>query len=125
MTLEGWVDVMYDLMDGAALWAFAYMVPVVLFGGLIIINLFLAVLVQEFDMADKGAYEASVPRGHNGVVYVVEGEVKLAGTTLSAGEVALPSAGRLPLEGQAGTRVAVLHGRPHREGIVHRGPYVD
>ena len=80
---------------------------------------------REVIFPDKGAYEASVPRGHNGFVNVVEGEVKLAGTTLSAGEVALPSAGRLPLEGQAGTRVAVLHGRPHREGIVHRGPYVD
>ena len=57
ITLEGWVDIMYQLMDGVSVFAVLYMVPLVLFGGLIIINLFLAVLVQEFNMADRGAYE--------------------------------------------------------------------
>ena len=45
ITLEGWVDVMYALMDGCSVFAAFYMVPIVLFGGLILINLFLAALV--------------------------------------------------------------------------------
>ena len=80
---------------------------------------------EEHIFPNKGAYEATVPEGHNGLVYIVEGAARVAGVEAAAGMVLLPSSGRVPITGIAGTRVAVLHGRPHREGIVHRGPYVD
>jgi len=53
ISLEGWVDMMYALMDGHSMWVFIYFVLVVLFGAIIVINLFLAVLCDNFEMADN------------------------------------------------------------------------
>ena len=50
ISLEGWVDMMYALMDGHSAWVFVYFVGVVLFGAIIVINLFLAVLCDNFEM---------------------------------------------------------------------------
>ena len=44
ITLEGWVDQMYDLMDGCSVWVFVYYVALVMIGAIVILNLFLAVL---------------------------------------------------------------------------------
>ena len=74
---------------------------------------------------NKGACALVGPSGHQGLVYVLEGEIKMLGAVFKEGDVVIPSAGRLPLEAQAGTRVAHVHGRPHAEGIAHRGPFVD
>ncbi|MGB1699404.1 MAG: pirin family protein [Nannocystaceae bacterium] len=73
----------------------------------------------------KGAYEFVIPPGHAGLVYVLEGEVSVHGEVCKEGDVTIPSPGRLPVEAQAGTRLALVHGLPHGEKILHRGPYVD
>merc|ERR1719502_2407869 len=58
ISLEGWVDMMYALMDGHSVLVFIYFIAVVLFGAIIVINLFLAVLCDNFEMADTdGAVE--------------------------------------------------------------------
>jgi len=55
ITLEGWVDVMYALQDGfQPVWVPPiYQVMIVLLGALIVMNLFLAVLADNFAMADN------------------------------------------------------------------------
>jgi len=53
ISLEGWVDVMYTVMDGSGLFSFIYFLVVIILGALIVINLFLAVLCDNFNMADS------------------------------------------------------------------------
>ena len=53
ISLEGWVDMMYQLMDGCSMFVFVYFILLVLFGAIIVMNLFLAVLCDNFEMADK------------------------------------------------------------------------
>ena len=53
ISLEGWVDMMYQLMDGVSTWVWTYFLMLVLIGAIIVINLFLAVLCDNFEMADK------------------------------------------------------------------------
>ena len=65
---------------------------------------------------NKGACALVGPSGHQGLVYVLEGEIKMLGAVFKEGDVVIPSAGRLPLEAQAGTRVAHVHGRPRAQG---------
>ena len=57
ISLEGWVDMMYQLMDGNSSWVWIYFIILVLFGAIIVINLFLAVLCDNFEMADKDGGE--------------------------------------------------------------------
>jgi len=53
ISLEGWVDIMYTVMDGSGLFSFIYFLFVIILGALIVINLFLAVLCDNFNMADS------------------------------------------------------------------------
>ena len=53
ISLEGWVDMMYQLMDGCSMFVTIYFILLVLFGAIIVMNLFLAVLCDNFEMADK------------------------------------------------------------------------
>ncbi len=53
ISLEGWVDMMYQLMDGCSMFVFVFFIALVLFGAIIVMNLFLAVLCDNFEMADK------------------------------------------------------------------------
>uniref|UniRef100_A0A7S2IRG1 Ion transport domain-containing protein n=1 Tax=Haptolina brevifila TaxID=156173 RepID=A0A7S2IRG1_9EUKA len=59
ISLEGWVDMMYQVIDGGsdpgALFVVFYFILLVLFGAIIVMNLFLAVLCDNFEMADKKA----------------------------------------------------------------------
>ena len=57
ISLEGWVDMMYQLMDGCSFLVVFYFILLVLFGAIIVINLFLAVLCDNFEMADRDAGE--------------------------------------------------------------------
>jgi hypothetical protein len=52
ITLEGWVDAMYTIIDGSGVFAFLYFVTAVLFGACIVLNLFLAVLCDNFALAE-------------------------------------------------------------------------
>jgi len=54
ITLEGWVDVMYFLQDGTSpVLGTVFQIVLVLLGALIVMNLFLAVLADNFRMADS------------------------------------------------------------------------
>jgi len=57
ISLEGWVDIMYAVQDGRSVWVWTYFIALVLFGAIIVINLFLAVLCDNFEMADRDGPE--------------------------------------------------------------------
>jgi redox-sensitive bicupin YhaK (pirin superfamily) len=59
------------------------------------------------------------------LVYVVAGSVRAAGETLAEKEGILPAPGSLRVAALDSARVILLQGRPHREPIIHRGPFVD
>ena len=61
ISLEGWVDMMYQLMDGYGMWVVIYFILLVLVGAIIVMNLFLAVLCDNFEMADDAATEDGLP----------------------------------------------------------------
>ena len=53
MTLEGWSEVMYMLMEAWSPWSSLYFLALILFGSFYVINLFLAVLWHTYwDMPD-------------------------------------------------------------------------
>ena len=62
------------------------------------------------------------------ILYVLEGQVLVAGTALSEGQVGLSHpttvASTLELEARDGARVLVFSGRPLGEPVAHRGPFV-
>ena len=53
ITLEGWVDVMYALMDGAGAAAILFSISAIIAGAFIVMNLFLAVIADSYDVADN------------------------------------------------------------------------
>ena len=55
ISLEGWVDMMYQLMDGTSALVVIYFILLILVGALVVMNLFLAVLCNNFEMADADA----------------------------------------------------------------------
>ena len=57
ITLEGWVDIMYQVMDGSGLMSCWFFIVAVIMGAYIVINLFLAVLCDNFNMADSDGPE--------------------------------------------------------------------
>ena len=59
ITLEGWVDIMYNLMDSnITIVAALYFCLLVLFGSLFLLNLILAVIMDAFDkVANKQTLE--------------------------------------------------------------------
>jgi hypothetical protein len=61
ISLEGWVDMMYQLMDGCSMFVFVFFIALVLFGAIIVMNLFLAVLCDNFEMADNSDGEKEEP----------------------------------------------------------------
>jgi hypothetical protein len=52
---------MYQLMDGYGMWVVIYFILLVLVGAIIVMNLFLAVLCDNFEMADDAATEDGLP----------------------------------------------------------------
>ncbi len=58
----------------------------------------------------------TIPAGWNGLVYVVDGAVQLAGATLGAGEAGFPPPGEFTLSAEQAARVMLIAGRPHRSG---------
>lgn len=69
----------------------------------------------------------AIPDGHNTLVYVYEGELRVAGTDypLRAGMLGrLSRSGVLELNVSSDTRLLVISGKPIGEPIVHYGPFV-
>lgn len=79
---------------------------------------------------EPGARHTAQPaNGDNGVVYVVEGAVRVNGQALRAGQAALLAAGRaseeVTIEALDESRLLCCFAPPHGEPIVQRGPFVD
>ncbi|MGB0733975.1 MAG: pirin family protein [Pontibacterium sp.] len=80
-----------------------------------------------FDLTLKagGSFEQQVPHGHTVVVYVFEGRVDIAGSTISQDKAAVLSTGdTLSLAANQDARCLVLAGKPIGEPVVQYGPFV-
>ena len=65
ISLEGWVDMMYPLQDSVSMLVWIYFILLVLVGAIIVINLFLAVLCDNFTLADKPGDEEEIPKAED------------------------------------------------------------
>ncbi len=82
---------------------------------------------QLFDLQlpPGSAIEPELPDGHRVLLYVFEGEVSVAGKTLTTHQLArMSDIGELSLSSPSGARVLLLGGRPIGEPIVQYGPFV-
>lgn len=82
---------------------------------------------QLFDLqlSPGSTIEPQLPDGHRVLLYVFEGEVRVAGETLATHQLArMSDAGDLHLSSASGARVLLLAGRPIGEPIVQYGPFV-
>jgi len=53
ITLEGWVSIMYNLQDAVSTWGAAlYFVALVMIGSFFLLNMILAVIMNEFQKVD-------------------------------------------------------------------------
>ena len=90
--------------------------------------------VQYLDLLfeENTRYRASVPSKHNGIAYVVKGEVQVLGQTVTEGNAYLFSKGsdesairEVDLIAAKGARIMLATGKPHNEPIYQHGPFVD
>jgi hypothetical protein len=81
ITLEGWVDAMYTIIDGSGVFAFIYFVVAVLFGACIILNLFLAVLCDNFAIAEDDPTEGDKEEEEDGEAELQEAAKSLNHTS--------------------------------------------
>ena len=59
-TMEGWTEIMYTAQDAYSFWIWIFFFAIVIFGGIIAVNLFLVVITAQFcatKAADKAAQE--------------------------------------------------------------------
>lgn len=81
----------------------------------------------DISVKSQQTLSVAIPEGHNTLVYVYEGELRVAGTDypLRAGMLGrLSHSGELELNVSSDTRLLVISGKPIREPIVHYGPFV-
>lgn len=81
----------------------------------------------DISVASEQSLHVEIPDGHNTLVYVYEGELRIAGTDypLRAGMLGrLSHTGTLQVDAGSGTRLLVISGKPIGEPIVHYGPFV-
>jgi redox-sensitive bicupin YhaK (pirin superfamily) len=79
----------------------------------------------DVELLADGGFDRDIDGGRNTLLYVIEGEVKVAGDVIARGSGVLLTEGKLHVAGVRGSRFAYLSGRPHHEPILHRGPFVD
>ena len=77
-------------------------------------------------LAANGAVDVPVPAGHNGFIYVFEGDAAVGSETVRKGQLGILSPGdRLHVEAAGqGARFLVIAGKPLREPIAKYGPFV-
>ena len=53
ITFDTWSEPMYDVMDAYSWWAWTYFIAAAILGGMFVVNLFLAVIFDEFMCAEE------------------------------------------------------------------------
>jgi redox-sensitive bicupin YhaK (pirin superfamily) len=84
--------------------------------------------VEYLDVSlDAGAtIGRAVPDGFQGIIYLIEGSIKVNGETVDAGSAAyVDGENALTIEAIEGARYIWCFGRPHGEPIYQHGPFVD
>lgn len=72
------------------------------------------------------AFENEIPMGWNALVYVLEGELRLDGSELTAGKaVMLEPRGKVTAVAEGSARFVLIVGEPHGEPIRQHGSFVD
>ena len=86
----------------------------------------IAPFFADVTLAANGSVDVPVSVGHNGFIYVFEGEASVDGEAVHKGELAVLSLGdKLRVEGGGqGARFLVIAGKPLREPIAKYGPFV-
>ena len=81
---------------------------------------------EDITLHSAGLYQASVSTDEQGLIYVLEGEIKFKGHTVKQQQVAyFGRLDALTLSSEAGARFVMCVGHPHHEPIRQYGPYVD
>ena len=79
----------------------------------------------DVELLADASFEREVSTAHDGLLYVLAGEITIGDEYVAARTAALLGPGAVQVRGGAGARFAWLTGRPHRQPIRHRGPFVD
>ncbi|HET6581858.1 MAG TPA: pirin family protein [Nannocystaceae bacterium] len=79
----------------------------------------------DVELLAAGGFAREIDGEEHVLVYVIAGSLAIGDERAERGEALVLGPGRLDLHADAGTRFAYLRGRPHREPIRHRGPFVD
>jgi hypothetical protein len=80
----------------------------------------------DVDLPPGEEFEHAIPPGWSGLIYVLEGAVRVGERSAGRGEAALfEDGGRLVLGAEEGARAAIIAGRPHNQPIRQRGSFVD
>ncbi len=79
----------------------------------------------DVELLADASFAREVAADHAGLLYVLDGSVQLGDELVPARQAVILSPGAVSLRGAAGARFAWLTGRPHRQPIRHRGPFVD
>jgi len=86
------------------------------------------VTMLDIGLAPLARFEQDLPAAYNGLVYVIEGSVRIAEDTLQAGQVGwlAPSdqAALVVSAGERGARLVLYAGQPIGEPLVQHGPFV-
>jgi len=82
--------------------------------------------IADVSLTPNANVEIPVPGTHAGFVYVLEGELRVGGETVSNGEIGVLSAGSAleAATSETGARFLVIAGKPIREPIAKYGPFV-
>jgi redox-sensitive bicupin YhaK (pirin superfamily) len=86
----------------------------------------IAPFFADVTLAANGSVDVPVPVGHNGFIYVFEGDARVGSETVRTGQLGVLSSGdklHVEAEGQ-GARFLVIAGKPLREPIAKYGPFV-
>jgi len=86
----------------------------------------IAPFFADVTLAANGSVDVPVPVGHNGFIYVFEGDARVGSETVRTGQLGVLSSGdklHVEAEGQ-GARFLVVAGTPLREPIAKYGPFV-
>jgi hypothetical protein len=83
--------------------------------------------VRYLDLTLKRAshFEDETPADWRALAYVVSGRVRIGEREIGGGQAALLVAGAFEIRALGDARLVYLAGRPHREPILQRGPFVD